>query len=91
MKLLNKVTAEELSRIIQRRIEDFSAYSLCSTKSTGRRNLAFETVQPYETFRMAQHRSHIFLLREVIEEWKNLHPEAEQEVIKKEGVKRARG
>ena len=64
-----------------------TAFVLQSQVDWKKEFLAFETVQPYETFRIAQHRSHIFLLREVIKEWKNLHPEAEQKVQKKRGLK----
>jgi len=60
----------KLLRIIQRRIVDFDAYSLCSMKSARRRNpLLLKPFRHMEPF--IECRSHIFLLREVLEEWKN--------------------
>ena len=60
----------KLLRIIQRRIADFDAYSLCSMKSARRRNsLLLKPFRHMEPF--IECRSHIFLLREVLEEWKN--------------------
>lgn len=67
----------------------FDAYSLCSMKSAGRRNsLLLKPFRHMEPF--IECRSHIFLLREVLEEWKNYIQKLKTHTQKKKDYERWR-